>query len=110
MGGGRQQPGGAIRSQTARHDENGAGGPNAVGGGTKPPFAMRTITDNGQRVRQWAGGCCTAAPGDIQDTPPLPKPPGAQGTARAARLRTPAGGGGGGAPQLSGPNVTNRRR
>ena len=32
-------------------------------------FALRTITDNAQRVRQWAGGCGTAARGGIQDTP-----------------------------------------
>ena len=51
-----------------------------------------TITDNAQHARQWAGGCGTAAPGDIQDTPPTDTAWGA-GQSEGGRAAHPRRGG-----------------
>ena len=57
-------------------------------------FALRTITDNAQHAQQWAGGCGSAAPGDIQDNPPYRYRPGRRAE-RGRRGYAPQEGGGG---------------
>ena len=56
-------------------------------------FALHTITDNAPRARWWAGGCGTAAPGDMRGTPPYRHRPGRRAE-QGRRGYTPQGGGG----------------